>query len=149
MSDPLGEIESGLRIKLPPRHRAALLDENDPIHVCSMLLGPEGDPTIFSVNRNELATDWREWPDHLVAFAYDSCFPGLFAYNTLGEPYRVYYIHPLESAPESISCCEAEGFVFPSFDDWYAGRLSVDAYPRGAADQARRDRWQRWSEDMI
>ncbi|MFO0881075.1 MAG: hypothetical protein U0840_27445 [Gemmataceae bacterium] len=126
MSDPLDEVEAGFHLKLPPRHRAALLDVNDPIHACTILLRSEGDATIFSVNQGERASDWREWPDYLVAFAYDGCF-GLFAYDTRQEPYRVYYIDPLESATESVTNCETEGYVFRTFDDWYANQLSGDA----------------------
>ena len=135
MSGSPDEIETGLRIKLPPRHRAALLNSADPIHSCANLLGSEGDPTIFSVNRDERAADWREWPDYLTAFAYDGCF-GLWAYDTREEPYRVYYIDPLESAAESIAGCEAEDFVARSFDDWYADRLADDWGADRLADDA-------------
>ena len=125
MSDPVGAIEADFRIKLPPRHRAALLDASDPIHGRSILLGLDGDGGIPAVNRAERAAAWRQWPDHLVAFAYDGC-GGLFAYDTREEPYRVYYIDPMETAPESVAGCEAEGFVSPSFDAWYAEQLAEE-----------------------
>ena len=61
----------------------------------------------------------------MVAFATNGC-GDFFAYDTRQEPYRVYYIGPIDSAAEAMASCEDEGFVFDSFDDWYAYSVSDD-----------------------
>jgi SMI1 / KNR4 family (SUKH-1) len=122
------EIEARLRIRLPIRHRAALLDPLDPVHGRRLLLTAEGNEVsnIFEINRDILALDWKEWPEHLIAFATNGC-GDYFAYDTRSEPYRVYYVGPTDSAPEAIAICEKEGFLFDCFDDWYTYVLSQDA----------------------
>ena len=62
------------RLKLPLRHRTALLDPDDSIGR-ELLLMPEGNElcNIFDVNRDLRELDGKEWPDHFVAFATNGC----------------------------------------------------------------------------
>src|SRR4051794_19909410 len=121
MDDSIADIEAKLRIKLPPRHRAALLDPGDPIHDHKEMLGLEKDDSfnILEVNNRQRQREWKGWPEHLIAFATNGC-GDYFAYDTRNEPYRVYYIEPNDTVSESIRECDAQGFVFPDFDAWYA-----------------------------
>ena len=76
------------------------------IHEHAVLLVPEGNEcvNIFSVNEEMRSIDWKNWPDYLVAFATNEC-GDFFAYDTRTEPYRIHYIDPLETAPESMEGC--------------------------------------------
>jgi len=122
------DIETRLGITLPSRHLAALLDLSDPIHKRTLLLTPEGNTcqSIFTVNADLRALAWKQWPDYLVAFATNEC-GDYFAFDTRTVPYRVYYIDPIGTAPESIAGCEQEGYVFESFDEWYEDKTSTHA----------------------
>jgi hypothetical protein len=128
MSLSVSDLESRFGIVLPERHRSALLDPHDPIHDHKELLalGKGASESILEVNETLRSDDWKEWPEYLVAFATNGC-GDFFAYDTRQEPYRVYYIGPIDTAFEAMASCEDEGFVFNSFDDWYAYAVSYDA----------------------
>lgn len=83
-----------------------------------------GNPSIFKINADMRAEDWKNWPDYLIAFATNEC-GDYFAYDTRTMPYRVYYVGPTETVPESIAGCTREGFVFETFDDWYAHKAKM------------------------
>jgi hypothetical protein len=120
------DIETRLGITLPPRFRLAILNASDPIHQKIRLLGPNRGraQSIFEVNADLRALDWKKWPPYLVAFADNGC-GDYFAFDARSVPYRIYYIDPLETAPESMDGCEKEGYVFGSFDDWYEHEMST------------------------
>jgi len=126
MSLSVNDLESRLGIVLPERHRSALLDPQDPIYDHKELLAFGPCENIFEVNETLRSLDWKEWPEYLVAFATNGC-GDYFDYDTRQEPYRVYYIGPIDTASEAMASCEDEGFVFDSFDDWYAYSVSEDA----------------------
>src|SRR5688572_14909707 len=109
------DIESRLGLTLPPRHRLALLDSSDPIHRKTTLLTAEGNRSIFAVNDRLRKLDWKKWPDYLVAFGTNEC-GDYYAFDTRASPYRIYYIDPIDTAPESITGCEEQGYIFESFD---------------------------------
>jgi hypothetical protein len=121
-------IETIFRIEIPRRHRALLLDPLDPIHDRKEILTPEGNDVcnIFKVNRRLRGLDWKEWPEYLVAFASNGC-GDYFAYDTRINPYRIFYIGPIATAPDAVAACEEEGFVFSDFDDWYNYTVSRTA----------------------
>jgi hypothetical protein len=68
-------IESVSQTRLPERHRAALLDPHDPVHDCIELSGTdEGDHNnIVATNKDLRSRGWKEWPEHLIAFATRGC----------------------------------------------------------------------------
>ncbi len=117
------DIETRLGIALPPRHRAALVDMSDPIHTQAHLLTAMGNRSIFKINADMRAENWKNWPDYLVAFATNEC-GDYFAYDTRTIPYRVYYIGPTETVPEGVAACTREGFIFETFDDWYTNKIT-------------------------
>jgi hypothetical protein len=119
------DIEEALGITLPDGYKGALANEADPIHQKITLLGPEGNDVtnILAVNSMARAQPWKEWPPHLVAFATTGC-DDYFAFDTRASPYRVYYVDPIDTVPQSIRSCEDQGFVFDSFDEWYRHELS-------------------------
>ena len=86
-------IESVLQTRLPERHRAALLDPHDPVHDCIELLGTdEGNHNnIVATNKDLRSIEWKEWPEHLIAFATRGC-GDFFAYDMRVEPYCVYCV---------------------------------------------------------
>jgi hypothetical protein len=113
MGRSIEEIEALLGVKLPTRHRAALLNSNDPIHRYSDLLTPDEDDlgSLVEVNHWLLEQAWRQWPAHLVAFATNGC-GDYFVYDTRTEPHRILYIGPDGTAPELVAACEQEGSYF-------------------------------------
>ena len=119
------DIEREFRITLPTKHRAALDDLDDRIHVSTLMLKPEGLKLedIFYVNA-DLRNSWQGWNERWLAFATNEC-GDYFAYDLASIPYRVVYIDPIETVEESVSRCEAEGFVFPTFDAWYEYELAT------------------------
>ena len=125
MHNELANIELSYGIPIPERLGKALLDPNDPIHRCSTLLTASDNPLLdaASVNAHLRSIEWKEWPDHLVAFATNEC-GDYFAFNTRETPYRIYYIGPTDTVPEAIESCDEEGFNFNGFDDWYEHEIT-------------------------
>jgi hypothetical protein len=119
------DIETHFGIQLPARHLAALLDSSDPIHERTFLLTAEGNDcqSIFKVNARLRALEWKEWPGYLVAFATNEC-GDYFALDARTAPYKIYYIDPIDTVPESIAGNHQSGFVFNCFDDWYENEIS-------------------------
>lgn len=118
----IDEAETRLGLKLPLRHREALLDLTNPIHdACDFLLLESPHPLLRIVDVNEDLHDpgrWNRWPEYLVGFASNGC-GDYFAYDARSAPYRIHYIDPLETVEESITRGEAEGFTFADFDAWH------------------------------
>ena len=126
----LAAAEAQLGVLLPVRHRQAMLDPADPIHEAYdflVLASPFELLRWVEVNESLHAPNqWNSWPRFVVAFASNGC-GDYFDYDTRTEPYRVYYIGPEFTVSQAIATCEAEGFVFSNFDDWYSYAVSRDA----------------------
>ena len=141
MHNNLTKIERSFCITLPVKLGKVLLEPDDPIHRCSVLLTASNNPLLDAacVNAHMRSIEWKEWPDHFVAFATNKC-GDYFAFDTSKTPHRIYYIGPTATVPEAIASCEEEGFAFTQFDDWYdreiADRLA-DAEATGEPDDAR------------
>ncbi len=120
MYNDLTKIERSYGISLPRRLSEALLDSGDPIHRCSVLLTTSDNPLLdaASVNAHMRSIEWKEWPNHFVAFATNEC-GDYFAFNASQTPYKIYYVGPTDTVPEAVASCEEEGFVFDHFDEWY------------------------------
>jgi hypothetical protein len=119
------EVEQRLGLKLPDRHRKAMLDPTDPIHeACDFLLPASEHQLLRIVDVNQFlhASDGgrRAWPDFLVAFASNGC-GDYFAYDVRKEPAGIIYIdHDLTVDENLVAEVRLE---FESFEEWYRSRL--------------------------
>jgi hypothetical protein len=132
MRHTVDDIEMRFGIKLPPRHRKALLDVADPIHERVLLLKPEGNncESIFLVNESwrESEYNWKGWPEYLMAFATFEC-GDYFAYDIRSEPYRIHGIYEIGTVAECIELNERENSVHPNFDAWYEYIMTLEDPP--------------------
>jgi hypothetical protein len=117
------DIVSKFEIVLPAQYRMVLEDSFNPVH--ERLLPCNGHGSIFEVNERLRGTEYKQWPIYLIAFATEGC-GDYFAFDTRTFPYRIYYIDPIGTAAESMASCEEEGFVFESFDEWYAREIETE-----------------------
>jgi hypothetical protein len=119
------DVEARLGVSLPQSLREVMTDPSDPIHKRKVLLALEGNccQSIIKVNEQLRELAWKKWPAYLIAFATNEC-GDYFAFDSRTEPYRVYYIDPNDTVPESVASNEKSGFVFESFDMWYEYEMS-------------------------
>ncbi len=119
----LAEAETRLGIRLPDRHRQAMLDAADPIHESCDFLVPDS-PYKFlrwvRVNEFLHADDhWNPWPSFLVAFASNGC-GDYFAHDLRSQPPRIIYMDPDFTVAENLAA--EDKLEYESFERWYAGR---------------------------
>jgi hypothetical protein len=119
----LAEAEARLGMRLPDRHRQAMLDAADPIHeACDFLVldSPYELLRWVAVNGSLHAPDhWNQWPPFLVAFASNGC-GDYFAYDIRSEPPRIIYMDPDDTVAENLAA--EDKLEYESFERWYASR---------------------------
>ena len=117
------QIETALSFRLPDAHRAALLNESDPIHnACDFLVVDSPHKLLRFLDTNiDLRSPDRPdpWPDFLIAFASNSC-GDYFAYDTRCSPYIIVYIDPDNTVADNLA--QDDGFTFPSFGEWHTAK---------------------------
>src|SRR5262245_49650082 len=119
----IAEVEQRLGLKLPERHRQALLDLADPIHgACDFLLPSSPHELLRMVAVNEFlhAPERPDpWPGFLVAFASNGC-GDYFAYDLRRQPASILYLDPDRTVAENLQA--ADGLEYGSFEAWYQSR---------------------------
>src|SRR5882724_5339852 len=105
LSAEIEQIERKLGLRIPERHRLAMLDLADPIHeACDFLPLNRTDKLRDIVEQNEFLHSEREdsqWPSHLVAFASNGC-GDYFAYDLLAKTYSIIYMDPDSTVEENL-----------------------------------------------
>jgi hypothetical protein len=121
----LEQIEEGLGLKLPERHRRAMLDPGDRVHAaCDFLLPWRTDKMRDILQENESLhgkDNCDPWPSYLVAFASNGC-GDFFAYDLRSEPHPVIYIDPDCTVEENLG--SDDRLTFASFEDWYDHKVA-------------------------
>jgi hypothetical protein len=116
----LAEVEQRLGLKLPERHRQAVLDLADPIHeACDFLLhrSPHEGLRLVAVNELLHAPERPDpWPDFLVAFASNGC-GDYFAYDLRRPPATILYLDPDRTVAENLLATDK--LEYESFEAWY------------------------------
>ena len=116
----LAHIEKSLGMKLPERHKQAMLDAGDKVHAaCDFLLPWHTGKMRGIVEENESlhGTDnYDPWPLYLVAFASNGC-GDFFAYDLRTEGHSVIYIDPDCTVQENLQ--SDDKLTFATFQDWY------------------------------
>ena len=101
----IAEIEAAFSVRLPDRHRAAILDSADPIHSASEFLVLDTPNALLPIRKTNDYLRQRpieKWPDYLFAFASNGC-GNYFAYDTRTSPYRIVYIDPDYTIDENLT----------------------------------------------
>jgi hypothetical protein len=120
----IAEVESRVGVRFPARHRAALLDREDPIHAaCDFLVieSPYELLRLVDVNAFLHSPDTvNRWPAFLVAFASNGCGDH-FAYDLRSRDLPVIYMDPDLTADENLVADDK--LQFATFDQWYDWQL--------------------------
>lgn len=119
------DIEARFGLKLPGRHRAALLDPSDPIHdACDfLLLESQHELLDIGLVNGFLHRDgsWNQWPNFLVAFASNGC-GDYYAYDLRTPAPAIVYIDPDRTVIENLEALDQ--LTYPSFDIWYRATVA-------------------------
>jgi hypothetical protein len=117
----IDDIETAYSVRLPKRHRTAILDAADPIHQACEFLVIDGPGVLLPIHKTNtfLRTQQiEEWPNFLFAFASNGV-GDYFAYDTRRSPYKIVYIDPDLYMDENLAHKEGD-LKFDSFVDWHS-----------------------------